>query len=100
MADMGTLLIIGVIAFYISGSLTTLATDTILTTRRSYTATFGSLAGLMSYSYLKGFTLVLDFIDVCIQGGLGMGGYFFVLGLVSMLAVWMFNLYSVRRLIV
>lgn len=93
-------IIILMIAFYVSGTLTTLATDTIISARRSYTATFGSLAGLMSYAFLKGYTIVLDFLDACLQGYLGLGGYVFILGLFAMLSVWTFNLYKVRSLIV
>lgn len=92
-------LIILLIAFYVSGTLATLASDSMITARRSYTATFGSLAGLMSYGFLRGYTLVLDFLDVCIRGYMGLGGYVFIIGLASMLGVWTFNIYQHKGMI-
>jgi len=92
-------IIVLLVAFYVSGTIATLASDSMLTVRRSYTATFGSLAGLMSYGFLRGYTLVLDFLDVCIRGYMGLGGYFFIIGLASMLGVWTFNVYQQKGMI-
>ena len=62
--------------------------------------TGGSFGGFTSW-YLLGVTPFLSYLEGCVNGDFHFGGYFSVIALFAVLAVWGFNLYQYNgRLVV
>lgn len=59
----------------------------------------GSAGGLTGW-YLTGVSPMLSFLEYSVNGKLGAGGYLFVLSLLTVLAVWAWNLINYRGVIV
>jgi hypothetical protein len=65
--------------------------------RRSIT---GGTAGLVSYGWLENYANVQSVFNASVDGELGFYGYIFVLGLVSLIGVWVWNLIGSRQYLV
>lgn len=60
----------------------------------------GGTVGTFTSSYLIGLTPFLSFLEASITGEFGLGGFFCIAGLFTMLGVWSFNLFTTRETIV
>lgn len=60
----------------------------------------GGTTGTLSASYLSGITPTLSFLEASANGDFGLGGYFMLVGLFVMLAVWGSNLFQTKEGIV
>ncbi len=60
----------------------------------------GSAAGFTSYGWLESYGTVTSLWSSGLEGDLGPFGYVYVVGLVSLLGVWGWNLFSSRRYLV
>jgi len=67
----------------------------------SFTRAFGGLSTqVVSATWLVQYTNFETFIAGCINGQVGITGYFFVLSLAFLLVVWINNLFEYRQAIV
>ena len=60
----------------------------------------GGTAGGLTGWYLTGVSPVLSFLEYAVNGKIGVGGYVFVLSILTVLAVWGWNLIQYRGVIV
>jgi|DEB0MinimDraft_6_1074348.scaffolds.fasta_scaffold26810_2 hypothetical protein len=67
----------------------------------SFTRAFGGLSTqVVSATWLVQYTNFETFITGCIQGQVGVTGYFFILSLALLLVVWINNIFEYRQAIV
>ena len=61
--------------------------------------TGGSFGAITSW-WLQGFTPALSYLEACLNGDLGIGGYLALVSLNVLAGVWIFNLVQTRRTLV
>jgi|TARA_X000000368_G_scaffold415494_1_gene407353 hypothetical protein len=59
----------------------------------------GTFGGFSSW-YLQGWTPSLSYLEACINGELGLGGYAFLLSINILSGVWIWNLMTTKRTLV
>ena len=60
----------------------------------------GGTVGTFTSTFLLGITPFLSFLEACTNGDFSLGGYFCVIGLMVMLGVWAYNLFTTREVMV
>jgi hypothetical protein len=60
----------------------------------------GGSFGAVSSWWLQGWTPALSYLEACLNGRLGIGGYLALVSLNVLAAVWIFNLVKTRRVLV
>ena len=60
----------------------------------------GGTFGAVSSFLLQGWTPVLSYLEACLNGDLGLGGYLALISLNVLAGVWIFNLFRTGRVIV
>ena len=60
----------------------------------------GGTFGAVSSWYLQGWTPALSYLEACVNGDLGLGGYAALVSINILAGVWLFNLYQTQRTLV
>lgn len=60
----------------------------------------GGTAGTSSYTLLASYTSTESFLLTAVEGTFGIFGYFMLLGLMTLVGVWTWNLFSTRKYLV
>lgn len=70
------------------------------TNRLFFRVLTGGTFGATSSFLLQGWTPVLSYLEACLNGDLGLGGYLVLISLNVLAGVWIYNLVTTRRSLV
>lgn len=70
------------------------------TNRLFFRVLTGGSFGAVSAWWLQGFTPALSYLEACLNGDLGIGGYLALVSLNVLAGVWILNLVQTRRVLV